>query len=252
MNDNDVVKFQNVSLNYQSLKVLDDISFDIVRGETVSIVGPSGCGKSTILKLLSGTLKTSSGNISYETSTPSQAQKHGTFGFVPQNHSLFEWKNVRENIELPLKISNKYTQESTLIMDKLLKIFKLKDFEHYLPSQISGGMKARVAIARSLVSNPDVLLLDECFSSLDELTRELLYKELCVEWSKLETSILLVTHSIPEAVFLSNKVIVLSPLPARIKGIVNIAENRKRVPSFLGSSEFVRASKEIRNFLGLE
>lgn len=215
-----LIDVKNVSHFYNSLHVLDDINLQVKEGEFISVVGPSGCGKTTLLKILGGLLSPTRGELSIKGNSIDVALKRRDFGFVFQNPVLLPWRNVLQNIELPLEIIGDKTPFAE--SEKLLELVGLEDFGSYYPTALSGGMKQRVAIARALVFNPDILLMDEPFGALDELIRERLNLELLRIWQETRKTIVFVTHSISEAVFLSNRVVMLSERPAKVVGVREI------------------------------
>ena len=223
-----IIKVKNVSKFYSNLHVLDKINFKVKNKEFVSIIGHSGCGKTTLLKIIGGLLQPDEGTVLIENLPNQLALEKGKIGFVFQNPVLLPWRTVLKNIELPLEIKNVKNKISSR---KLIKIIKLEGFENFYPFQLSGGMQQRVAIARALIFKPSILLMDEPFGSLDELTREELGLELLRLWERENSNlstIIFVTHSIPEAVFLSDKVIVLSGRPAKVSKIIKINLPRPR------------------------
>jgi len=193
------------------LSVISQISLAIDCGEIVSIIGKSGCGKTTLLRILSGIIDPTTGTVE---------KNYKNVGYIPQNLGLLPWRNVEENIRFPLELS----KCSKLDVTDTMKLVDLEYFGHYRMNDLSGGMKQRVAIGRALVTKPDILFLDEPFRSLDEITRYTLNKELQTIWWNLKTTVVFVTHSIREAVFLSDRIIVLSDRPAKIKGEVSKKE----------------------------
>ncbi|MCY4371662.1 MAG: ABC transporter ATP-binding protein [bacterium] len=193
-----------------------DISFSVGNNEFVSIVGPSGCGKSTMLRLIADLLPPSSGSISVAGQTAREARLARAIGVVFQNPVLYAWRSVRRNVELPLEVMGVGRNERRRRSGEMLELVALQDFARKNPWQLSGGMQQRVSIARALSFNPDILLMDEPFGALDEITRERMNAELQRIWETTHTTILFITHSIPEAVFLSNRVLVMSPRPGRI------------------------------------
>lgn len=211
---------KSVSHFYNSLHVLDDINLEVKEGEFVSVVGPSGCGKTTLLKILGGLLSPTRGKLSVKGNSIDVAVKRRDFGFVFQNPVLLPWRNVLQNIELPLEVIGDRTPFAE--SKKLIELVGLEDFGSYYPNALSGGMKQRVAIARALVFNPDILLMDEPFGALDELIRERLNLEFLRIWQETRKTIVFVTHSISEAVFLSSRVIMLSARPAKVIGVREI------------------------------
>ena len=201
----------------RQVHVLDQLFLDVEEGELVSIIGPSGCGKSTLLKLIAGLDTDYDGSIKVfeeEVQGPSKER-----GFIFQEHRLFPWSTVEQNIAGNLKLKDPVIREK---VDDLIGLVNLRGFEKAYPRQISGGMSQRVAIARALLRNPKILFLDEPFGALDAFTREHLQEELLKVWEKNKTTMLLVTHDIDEAIFLSTRVIVMDASPGRIKAIIKI------------------------------
>lgn len=197
-----------------SLEVLDDISFDLQPCSFVSLIGPSGGGKSTLLRVLAGLVPPNAGQIYYDGKP--QASTQPKIGMVFQSANLMPWRTVLENITLPLQLSGTATPEARTKAMDMVHMVGLAGFEGKLPHELSGGMAQRVAIARALIHDPDILLLDEPFASLDALTRERMGSELLRIWQAARKTVLMVTHSISEAVFLSDRVLVLTQRPARL------------------------------------
>lgn len=214
------IEIQRLLHAFGPLPVLQNITFKIKSGEFISIIGPSGCGKSTLLKIIGGLLAPSSGKITIKNNSPITAIKHHEIGFVFQNPVLLPWRTVTQNINLPLEIIKKIRTKNN--SQKLINLLGLKGFNNYYPHTLSGGMKQRVAIARTLVYDPEILLMDEPFGALDELTRERLNLELLKIWQDTHKTIIFITHSVSEAVFLSNRVIVISKRPGKIKAVKKI------------------------------
>ncbi len=220
-----IISISNLSYKYQNeesgeyLEVLKDVSLDVHSGEFISLVGPSGCGKSTILKILSGLIKTKKGKV------VSKAKK---VAMVFQNSALFPWLSVKENIEFGLKMEGIKKSEREKIVAKKIEEVGLSGFENEYPIELSGGMKQRVGIARALAVNPDVLLIDEPFSSLDVFTAEKLRVLLLDIWLKYKVTIIMVTHLVEEAVELSDRILIFTPRPTSIKNIVEIKMTRPR------------------------
>ena len=202
---------KNFTLNSNNQNVLKNINFQSNRGEFVSVIGRSGSGKTTLLKLLAGLLNLSSGSILINNNTPESARNNKELGFISQNPALLPWYNVFENIDVALKINRKTNQiyDDEKIKD-ILRFIKLEGIENYYPYQISGGMKQRVAIARSIIYNPDLLIMDEPLSALDEITREEIRYEILGLHEKYNPTIIFSTHNILESVMLSDRVLVLS------------------------------------------
>lgn len=199
------------------VEALRDISIQIEAGEFVSLIGPSGCGKSTLLRLVGDLATPSSGTLRVNGKTPEQARLDRDYGIVFQKATLLDWRTITRNIELPLEI-----MDATADVPGLLEMVQLGEFGEHYPWQLSGGMQQRVAIARALVFEPSLLLMDEPFGALDEMTRELMQQELLRIWRETGTTVIFVTHSIPEAVFLSTRVMVMSPRPGRISRVIDV------------------------------
>lgn len=248
--NNTSIDCRRLSFNYcdrLSTKVLSNISFQIKEKEFVSIVGPSGCGKSTLLKIISGLESNYSGEITIDGLAPTELLKSKKIGFIFQHPALLPWKNVKKNIELAGKIIGQKSNYS----DRLIKLFDLNKFSHFLSAQLSGGMKQKVALARALSYNPSLLLMDEPFSSLDEFTRFKLNRELYEIWQKISEikNIVFVTHSIEESVLLSDKIIVLSGSPAQVKEIVEIKLDHTDLAQTRQSERYFRYVNKIRKFI---
>jgi NitT/TauT family transport system ATP-binding protein len=205
-----------------AVQALDDIDLRIAGGEFVSLIGPSGCGKSTLLRLIGDLTAASSGEIRVNGKPARQARLDRDYGMVFQAPVLMDWRTVARNIELPLEIMGFPKAERARRSTDLLRLVELEGFGDRHPWQLSGGMQQRVSIARALAFDPKLLLMDEPFGALDEMTRERMNLELMKIWSRTGTTIVFVTHSIPEAVFLSTRVAVMSPRPGRIARIVDV------------------------------
>ena len=205
-----------------STTALTDVSLAIEKGEFVSLVGPSGCGKSTLLRLIADLEIPSDGILTVNGKTPHQARMAHDYGFVFQAPTLYDWRSVVRNTELPLEIMGKPKQEWRERVDKMLNLVGLRDFHDHYPWQLSGGMQQRASIARALSFDPTILLMDEPFGALDEFTRERMNLELLEIWENTHKTILFVTHSIAESVFLSSRIVVMTPRPGRIASIVDV------------------------------
>jgi len=244
-----VIKVRDLTKYYSKLHVLDNLNFDVREDEFISVIGPSGCGKTTLLKILSGLIEPSQGEITVNGNSVKIALKRREFGLVFQNPVLLPWRNVLKNVELPLEVLG---QKNSEVPRKLLKLVGLKSFENYFPKELSGGMQQRVAIARALAFKPSFLLMDEPFGALDEITRNRMNLELLQIWKKEKTkisAIIFITHSIPEAVFLSDRVIVLSKRPGKIEKIVNINLPRPRKIEMKRSKKYLELIGCIRKML---
>lgn len=201
---------------------LVEIDIGIERGEFVSLLGPSGCGKSTLLRIIGDLLPPSTGEVRINGKTPTEARRNRDYGMVFQQATLLDWRSVFRNIALPLEVMNRPAMERDDRVREMLALVELSEFADHFPWQLSGGMQQRVAIARALALQPELLLMDEPFGALDEMTRERMQMELMRIWQQTQTTVIFVTHSIPEAVFLSTRVVVMSPRPGRIAGVVEI------------------------------
>jgi NitT/TauT family transport system ATP-binding protein len=231
------------SSNNRQVEALKNINLSVRKGEFISIIGPSGCGKSTLLKILSNLDKPSSGEINWKVSSEN-------IGFVFQDSVLLPWKTVYENVIFPLEVKKIKTAENLEYVDQLLELAGLENFKKAYPRELSGGMKQRVSIVRALSYNPDVLLMDEPFGALDALTRDKMGIELMRIWSETKKTILFVTHSIGESVFLSDRVVVMSPRPGKIDEVVQIDLPRPRGVEVKDTIEFVQYVKRLREGLG--
>ncbi|MEX1163755.1 MAG: ABC transporter ATP-binding protein [Nitriliruptor sp.] len=200
----------------EAVVALSDVTLDVAQGDFVSLIGPSGCGKSTLLRTIADLTPATDGEVLVSGKSAHQARCDRDYGMVFQKATLFNWRTVRRNVELPLEIMGHSRQDRTARADEMLELVELSDFARKRPHQLSGGMQQRVAIARALAFEPSLLLMDEPFGALDEITRERLNDELLRIWQRTGTTIVFVTHSIPEAVFLSNRIVVMSPRPGRI------------------------------------
>jgi NitT/TauT family transport system ATP-binding protein len=201
---------------------LSDVDLTVDSGQFVSLIGPSGCGKSTLLRLVADLIDPTSGTVTVAGKPAAQARRDQEYGIAFQQAGLFEWRTVRRNVELPLELRKMPRAARKEKAEEMLKLVGLSDFAGHYPAQLSGGMQQRVAIARALAVHPPLLLMDEPFGALDEMTRERLQGELLQICAKTGTSTVFVTHSISEAVFLSDKVVVMSARPGRITATIDI------------------------------
>ena len=229
--------------------VLQDVGLEIARGEFLCLIGPSGCGKSTLLRLIGGLTEPTSGEIQIDDRTPAEAQADKALGFVFQEPSLMPWRTVTDNVRLPLEVNRRNNPENGHSVAELLSLVGLDRYADYYPSQISGGMLQRVALARSLASGASLLLMDEPFGALDEITRAAMGYELLRIWNADKKSVVFVTHSISEAVTLSDRVAVLSSRPGRIIEVVEIGLSRPRSRSMERKPEFLRYSEMLHDLL---
>ncbi len=228
---------------------LKDVSLNIRAGEFVSLIGPSGCGKSTLLRAIGDLIQPSGGSITVNGKPATQARLNREYGMVFQSPVLFDWRSVRQNVELPLEVLKIGKAERERRADEMLKLVELGKFAKHHPWQLSGGMQQRVAIARALAFKPALLLMDEPFGALDEITRERLNDELLSIWQKTQTTIVFVTHSIPEAVFLSTRIVVMSARPGRITDVFDIDLPHPRNNDTRESERFFHIATKVREAL---
>jgi NitT/TauT family transport system ATP-binding protein len=228
---------------------LDGIDLDVEPGSFVSLLGPSGCGKSTLLRVIGDLIQPTTGTVDVHGKPAADARKAREYGMVFQQPGLMDWRTVLRNIELPLQVQGVGKKERRERALEMLELVKLEKFADHRPRQLSGGMQQRVAIARALAFQPSLLLMDEPLGALDEMNREHLQRELLRIWRSTGTTIVFVTHSVSEAVFLSNEVVVMSPTPGRIAARVPIKLDYPRVDETRVSPEFVAAEAEVRDIL---
>lgn len=228
-----------------TLEVLDKLNFSIARNAFVCIVGPSGGGKSTLLRAVAGLIRPNGGKVLFSGVAESKAQT----GLVFQKPNLFPWRTLRENISLPLEIDHRPDAEIARLTQEMIHLVGLEGFEKAYPHELSGGMAQRVAIARCLVQDPEILLLDEPFGQLDALTRERMGDELLRIWNERRKTVLMVTHSIPEAIFLADRVLVLTSRPARVIMDLPITLPRPRTDVMRYLPEFTEASRLLHEQL---
>jgi NitT/TauT family transport system ATP-binding protein len=231
----------------ESIPALEGLNIDVEKKEFVSIVGPSGCGKTTFLLLVAGLESLSDGDLLLE-GTP-VAGPDPAHAIVFQEYLLFPWRTVWQNVEFGPEVRGLPKWKRKQLVEKYIRLVGLEGFEKRYPHELSGGMKQKAAIARALSNEPKVLLMDEPFASLDALTRETLQQELLRIWQQTEATVLFVTHSIAEAIYLADRVVILSPRPARIRGIVKIDLPRPRTSRMLTSSEFIGYERNIRDLV---
>ena len=228
---------------------LTAIDLVIEEGEFVSLLGPSGCGKSTLLRIIGDLTPPTSGEVTVNGKPPEQARRDRDYGMVFQQATLLDWRNVLKNIALPLEVMNVPPAERERRAREMLDLVELGEFGEHYPWQLSGGMQQRVAIARALALQPSLLLMDEPFGALDEMTRERMQMELMRIWQRTHTTVVFVTHSIPEAVFLSTQVVVMSPRPGTVAGIVDIDLPQPREFETREHPRFFEKLNEVRETL---
>jgi NitT/TauT family transport system ATP-binding protein len=231
------------------MTALEGIDLDVRRGEFVSLIGPSGCGKSTLLRIIGDLIKPSSGTAIVNGKPADRARRDRDYGIVFQAPVLFDWRTVEDNVKLPLEIQGVDARRRQAKAAEMLDLVELEDFIHHYPWQLSGGMQQRVAIARALAFEPSILLMDEPFGALDEMTRERMNSEVQRIWERTGTTIVFVTHSIPEAVFMSSRVVVMSPRPGRIARIIDVDLPRPRDDGTRESDRYFEVVTEVREAL---
>ncbi|MCQ2496276.1 MAG: ABC transporter ATP-binding protein [Lachnospiraceae bacterium] len=226
---------------------LTNVNLEIYKGEFIALLGPSGCGKTTLLRCVADLQQPTEGDLHIQGMTPKEVRLQKKFGFVFQQPVLFDWRTVKKNVELPLEIMGYTKKERSELADEMLEMVGLKDFAKHYPKQLSGGMQQRANIARALGLKPDILLMDEPFSALDEFTKEKLHEDLLRIWRETNKTILFVTHSIQESVFLSDRVCVLSPHPGRLSAVVDIDLPRPRSLDMRDEPHFNELVAKVRN-----
>ena len=248
-----VVDASNISLSFETadgkVDALSNVSLEIADGEFVSFIGPSGCGKTTMLRVIADLQQPTSGSLLVNGMTAEQARLARSYGYVFQAPALFPWRTIEKNLKLPLEIMGFSETEQQQRAEKYLALVNLTGFERKYPWQLSGGMQQRVSIARALSFDPDLLLMDEPFGALDEIVRDHLNQQLLHLWGTTEKTVLFVTHSIPEAVFLSSKIVVMSPRPGRIIDIIECNFPRDRTLEIRETPEFLKIAHRVREGL---
>ncbi len=228
---------------------LVDIELTIEAGEFVSLIGPSGCGKSTLLRLVADLTQPTSGDVLIGGKSAAQARLDQDYGMAFQQAGLFDWRSVEKNIELPLELKGWDKAKRRTRAHEMLELVKLREFSGHMPWQLSGGMQQRVAIARALASHPQLLLMDEPFGALDEMTREHMQSELLQICETTGTTVLFVTHSIPEAVYLSDRVVVMSPRPGRVVDVIDVRLGSGRDDDTREDARFYASITAVREAL---
>jgi NitT/TauT family transport system ATP-binding protein len=246
-----VVEIQGLTKRFErgDVVALQDIDLAIEPGEFVSLIGPSGCGKSTLLRVIGDLIPPTSGSVTVNGKPAPRARADHDYGIVFQDSVLFDWRTVAKNVALPLEMLGWDRAKRKARVDEMLGLVELDGFGDHHPWQLSGGMQMRVAIARALAFEPALLLMDEPFGALDEMTRERLNIELLEIWRRLGSTVVFVTHSISEAVFLSTRVVVMSPRPGRIAGIVDIDLPQPRTVDTREEPHYFELVTEVRELL---
>ena len=247
------IEIDDVSLTFQTndgpVRALSGVSLTISKGEFVSFIGPSGCGKTTLLRAIADLEAPTSGTIRVNGMSPEEARLNRAYGYVFQAPALYPWRTVGANIALPLEIMGFNRADRRKRVDRGLELVNLKGFGKKFPWQLSGGMQQRASIARALAFDPDLLLMDEPFGALDEIVRDMLNQQLLELWAKTGKTALFVTHSIPEAVFLSTRIVVMSPRPGRIHEVIECNFPRDRTLDIRETPEFLEVAHRVRQGL---
>ncbi len=246
-----VVRAQNLGLTFSTndgdVIALSDVNLTINKGEFVSFIGPSGCGKTTFLRTIADLEQPTSGTLTVNGTTPSDARLNRAYGYVFQAPALYPWRTIAQNVALPLEIMGLADKAERIA--RTLELVNLTGFENKYPWQLSGGMQQRASIARALSFDADLLLMDEPFGALDEIVRDHLNSELLKLWARTRKTIAFVTHSIPEAVYLSTKIVVMSPRPGRVTDIIESDLPAERPLDIRETPEFLRLAARVRDGL---
>lgn len=247
------IKIEYLSMVFQDknggepVTALKNVNLDIKEGEFISLLGPSGCGKTTLLRIIGDLLQPSNGKVTVRGESTRDIRLQKKYGIVFQNPVLYDWRTIRRNVCMPMELLGMKKAERTKRVSKMLDLVGLSEFGNHYPYELSGGMQQRVGIARALAIKPEILLMDEPFSALDEFTREKLHIDLLNIWRKTNKTIVFVTHNISEAVFLSDRVVVLSPHPGRVSAVIDINIPRPRDMESKQTPEFYDYITKIRN-----
>jgi NitT/TauT family transport system ATP-binding protein len=248
-----VIKAEGLNLTFQTndgpVHALKDIDLEIGKGEFVSFIGPSGCGKTTFLRCIAALETPTAGSLSVNGMTPEAARQARAYGYVFQAAGLYPWRTIGGNIRLPLEIMGYDKADQARRVAEVLDLVDLGGFEKKFPWQLSGGMQQRASIARALAFDADILLMDEPFGALDEIVRDYLNEQLLALWAKTEKTIGFVTHSIPEAVYLSTRIVVMSPRPGRITDVIDSPLPRERPLDIRDTKEFLEVAHRVREGL---
>jgi NitT/TauT family transport system ATP-binding protein len=248
-----VIEARELSLTFETadgpVYALSKVNLTVEDGDFVSFIGPSGCGKTTLLRVIADLEQASEGEIAVNGMRPDEARKQRAYGYVFQAPALYPWRTIERNVALPLEIMGFSAAERAERVARNLDLVNLNGFEKKFPWQLSGGMQQRVSIARSLAFDPKLLLMDEPFGALDEIVRDKLNQQLLELWARTKKTVVFVTHSIPEAVFLSNKIVVMSPRPGRIIDVIQTQFAHDRTLDFRETGEFLKVAHRVREGL---
>jgi NitT/TauT family transport system ATP-binding protein len=248
-----VVSARGLDLTFQTgdgpVHALRDVSLDVAEGDFVSFIGPSGCGKTTFLRCVAALETPTGGTLAVNGMTPDEARRARAYGYVFQAAGLYPWRTIGRNVTLPLEIMGLPRAERQARMERVLDLVELSGFAQKYPWQLSGGMQQRASIARALAFDAAILLMDEPFGALDEIVRDRLNEELLGLWARTGKTTLFVTHSIPEAVYLSTRIVVMSPRPGRITDVIDSPLPRERPLDIRDSPEFLAVAHRVREGL---
>ncbi len=248
-----VIEAKQLDLTFQTndgpVHALKDVNLTIDKGDFVSFIGPSGCGKTTFLRCIAALETPTAGSLTVNGMTPDEARRNRAYGYVFQAAGLYPWRTIAKNIKLPLEIMGYSAAEQEGRVKKVLELVDLEGFGGKFPWQLSGGMQQRASIARALAFDADILLMDEPFGALDEIVRDHLNEQLLALWARTEKTIGFVTHSIPEAVYLSTKIVVMSPRPGRITDVIDSPLPKERPLDFRDTPEFIEVAHRVREGL---
>jgi NitT/TauT family transport system ATP-binding protein len=248
-----VIEAKGLNLVFQTadgpVQALKDVNLSIGRGDFVSFIGPSGCGKTTFLRAIAALEQPTGGTLTVNGMTPDEARRKRAYGYVFQAAGLYPWRTIAGNIRLPLEIMGFSAAEMDARVDRVLELVELSGFGKKFPWQLSGGMQQRASIARALAFDADILLMDEPFGALDEIVRDRLNEEVLKLWARTGKTIGFVTHSIPEAVYLSTKIVVMSPRPGRITDVIDSPLPKERPLDIRDSREFIEIAHRVREGL---
>ncbi|MGL5138974.1 MAG: ABC transporter ATP-binding protein [Beijerinckiaceae bacterium] len=247
------IDIRDLSLTFQTndgpVYALSKASLEVQKGEFISFIGPSGCGKTTLLRVIADLEKPTDGHIAVNGVSPAEARLKRQYGYVFQAPALYPWRNVERTVMLPLEVFGLSVEERRARASKYLAMVNLSGFEKKFPWQLSGGMQQRVSIARALCFDPDLLLMDEPFGALDEIVRDTLNEQLLRLWAATRKTVIFVTHSIPEAVFLSTRIVVMSPRPGRIIDVIDCDLGPDRPLDIRETPTFLRIAHRVREGL---
>lgn len=253
MSEQPVIKAKNLCLTFETndgpVQALKNINLEIGKGEFVSFIGPSGCGKTTFLRVVADLETPTAGLISVNGVSAAEARKARAYGYVFQAAGLYPWRTIGGNIRLPLEIMGYSKADQIERVKRVLELVELDGFDRKFPWQLSGGMQQRASIARALAFDADILLMDEPFGALDEIVRDHLNEQLLALWARTEKTIGFVTHSIPEAVYLSTKIVVMSPRPGRIADVIESTLPKERPLDIRDTPEFIEIAHRVRDGL---